>query len=315
MFCAPSCFAPSCFVQSPSWLVPGSTDNVRFEVGVDGLLNTASTNTSDPLGRAVQNLADTLADPGVPGLSSATPVRAPRQSSPVAPKARPSPLARTTPDPRPGPCPGLRPETVLSAKDEASAKAGGGATDGGGGGETAKAPPVTVLLDPFAPRRSRMNGMEIHFHFIDPTVRARLAAHPDRRALCPPDASVCVPTVTPLEVHIQAGDVSHWPVVSVVDPTRVYGIRLDRRPCVQVANRLVLTDGIVREYGVDKPSEMAGCLTIPLDIVSTIISAPFAALRRQTAILDAERARIQAELNLLGTQSQLFRAREADPLE
>lgn len=296
--------------------VPGSSDNIEFRVDADGLLNTASNNSRDPVGDAFRDFSRTFGAPGVPELSSASGGRSLRPLSGVAPKARPSSLAKAVPAAH-----GEMSETVVSARDAITAEPAGegratkSLASATGGGTSKAAPPVTVLLDPFAPRQRHLNGMEIHFHFIDPTVLARLAALPERRALCPRDASVCVPTVTPLEVHIKTATDTHWHVVSVVDPTRVYGIRLDRRPCVRVANRLVLNDGIVHAYNVEKPSEVAGCLTIPLEIISTIISAPFAALRRQTAILEAERARVQAELSLLGTQSQLFRAREEESLD
>jgi len=170
--------------------------------------------------------------------------------------------------------------------------------------------PVDVLLDPWEiasnPNQTQnIHGVDVTVKFDDPKLNA-LAKNRQRPAVlpCPMDASICVPILTTAQVKVHVGDAHSNFVMVLAHPSATMGIKLQRRACVQTKTSLALSDGILTNYDIDKPSEVAACLSIPLEILSAIISAPIEAITGRNA-------RITAQTTLLTNQKALLDAQKA----
>lgn len=125
-------------------------------------------------------------------------------------------------------------------------------------------------------------------------------------------AAVCVPITTPISISVEAEGLAKVETfVTVVDPTRAIGISFNRTACAEAKNALTFSDGIMTGYDVTRPSEVASCLSIPLDILSAIISAPVDAITGRTARANAEKALLTAEINLLMERNKLLAQQQA----
>ena len=159
-------------------------------------------------------------------------------------------------------------------------------------------PDINLLIDPY----THKDNCTINVKWLG----ARLPRSADgKRRRCPKETSICVPVMVPLEVTLTTDDVETKAVIAVPDRYASIGIRLHRRPCVKTINTLTMSEGILTRFDIDKPSELAGCLSIPLDILTAIISAPIDAFRSETAALTAQAELLNAQAALLEAQTAL----------
>lgn len=179
---------------------------------------------------------------------------------------------------------------------------------------------VTFEFDPFNLSFGVPQGFTVKVYYLDPTLQGRLARGAPRTAGCFGTGRVCsgVETVVKVAVtdDLTGRRVEHW--ATVIDPTLSYAARIDRHACVSTTNAVTLTKGVVTKYDVTKPSEVAGCLSIPLDVLKAIIAAPVDAITGRTAKLQAEQALLtnralvlQKELELRQAELAVAQARAA----
>lgn len=163
---------------------------------------------------------------------------------------------------------------------------------------------TTVVFDPFGDPPVGIT--------VDWPARGKGAEIPKGliRDKCPADASLCVPVLTYVIVHVQK-DNSEFRVL-VADPVRVYGVKLNRVACAKGEHEITVQDGFLTEYKSKKPSEIESCASIPLNIVSAIIAAPFDAITGRTARLKAEKELAAAQLELIKAQAALLESKKSN---
>jgi hypothetical protein len=162
-------------------------------------------------------------------------------------------------------------------------------------------------FDPFAAPSQNVMQHEIKVRPLDdPALFDRVRRGVRDRQSCVA-ASVCVPLMTTVEVTVIApgGAVVVSALLPVPDPTRSLGIRLNRSACGKVENTLTIEDGLLTKYDVTHPSEVADCLSIPLDVIAAVISAPVDAITGRKARIAAEKDLIAAQILLAQKQSEL----------
>jgi hypothetical protein len=172
---------------------------------------------------------------------------------------------------------------------------------------------VEFVFDPFDRSVVLPDGFEIDDVFpLDRTLPDRLARGYSRTGACVGEGRVCsgVETLVRVRVTGPGGEqVEQW--IPVVDPTLAVAARLERNACADTKNSLTFTKGVVSRYDVTKPSELAECLSIPLDILSAIIAAPVDAITGRTARLEAERALLAERAEVLEQQKAVVDAQAA----
>ena len=82
---------------------------------------------------------------------------------------------------------------------------------------------------------------------------------------------------------------------------------MNRSACAKAENAITFQDGIMTKYDVTRPSAVASCLSIPLNVLHAIISAPVDAITGRTARYKAETALLTSEIALLEERNRLLR--------
>ena len=174
----------------------------------------------------------------------------------------------------------------------------------------------TFLVDPFDHRSDLGNGVTVSFKVFNrqsSTPRQHLS-HFQSFAECPP-GSVCFPLLTTVRAEVTA---THNERLSksefaafIPDPSSVAALDVNRFACVEANTSISFNKGILTGYEIEKPSEAVGCLTIPLDVISTVIAAPINAITGRTARINADKGLIAAQQQLLESQKQLIEAQAA----
>ncbi len=122
-------------------------------------------------------------------------------------------------------------------------------------------------------------------------------------------ASVCFRLLTPVIVRLNAGGVlTSESIVYVPDPRRVASFDVTRGACVHKVSKLEFTNGVLRHVNIDKPSEVLGCLTIPSEIVKSIVGLPTGILTQRKAVVDAQKGLIDSQTGLIKAQQALLQA-------
>ena len=170
---------------------------------------------------------------------------------------------------------------------------------------------TSILVDPFNIPQTYANSkgkIYIKIKSLDTDLQSRIKNHQTNavRQKCPTDASLCVPVMVPIILTVSVGDLSTETLVVVPDPQRVIGIKIDRHACVETKSTLTLSDGILTNYNVAKPSQVAGCISIPLKVISAILRVPFDAITGRNTKLAAEQSALKAQTDLLKQQTALL---------
>ncbi|MCW5717332.1 MAG: hypothetical protein KIS68_05835 [Bauldia sp.] len=197
----------------------------------------------------------------------------------------------------------------------------GAALDVAPGGQLpANATLVDVIIDPFSDYGLRQLNDAIRLYVpgltvvvaVDPSSLA-LAGVPataptDADAGTPADcsSSFCFRLLTTLSVEIRRDSTTiHRSLEVIPDPASVAGYDVVRGACVRNTSVLTFSAGILTEVDEDRPSPVAGCLTIPLRVTRAILSAPLAALRSDVALVGQRKALLDAQLQLINSQQAL----------
>lgn len=171
---------------------------------------------------------------------------------------------------------------------------------------------VEFVFDPFDPNFGKPEGFKVDVEYLDPTLAARLERARPRTAGCMGEGRVCSGVETLVQVTVtdpKGTMVEHW--MSVIDPTLTFAAKVERHACVNTTNALTITNGVVTQFDITKPSQVAGCLSIPLDVVSAIIAAPVDAITGRTARLTAEQQLLAQRAALLAQQKSVLDAEAA----
>lgn len=192
--------------------------------------------------------------------------------------------------------------------------------------------PGRHFLDPFEPlqnpsaaaQRQATTGQRVALHsHLNPTFGSATILYHDRDLAhrvqnangarsntCQPDTSLCFPALTRVTVRVSGQTFELEETYAIPDPTRSFGIAIDRRACVLSTYTLQISNGVLTRFSTNSPSEVAGCLSIPVDIISSIVAAPINAIRGQTTGLDAQIKLIEAQTRLITAQNSLQSAGE-----
>ena len=165
----------------------------------------------------------------------------------------------------------------------------------------------TLLLDPFRHAGTVANGVSVSFQDLN----GNHIEHRPSYQTCPA-GSLCFPLLIAVKAIVTARDTSGISraelTTAIPDPSRVAAIDINRYACVTAQTDITFKDGILVDYNLNKPSELVECLSIPLDIISTIISAPVDAITGRQARINAEKGLLEAQKNLLTEQAALIAA-------
>ncbi|HCE70192.1 hypothetical protein KQ247_12415 [Ruegeria pomeroyi] len=167
----------------------------------------------------------------------------------------------------------------------------------------------SIMINPFASEyrgsgKSLGNGMTLSTSYDASVLEGPTTP-------CPAAAAVCVPLLVPVTITIKDDKAKFEHIATVAHPRHVMGIRIDRRPCVRSIATLTFKAGMISKFDVEKPSEVAACLSIPLDVISAIIAAPVNALSGRSARLRAQKGVLEQQKALLEAQQALIDAQIA----
>lgn len=126
--------------------------------------------------------------------------------------------------------------------------------------------------------------------------------------------SLCSRFLRPVKIAVHVPGISHSEaVVLVPDPVAVISHEIRRSACVSRVSELKFDDGVLTKFDLNKPSEIEGCLKVPLEVVKEFASLPIAVLTYQSdlllkekAVIDAERAAFESEKLRLDALAKLI---------
>jgi hypothetical protein len=97
------------------------------------------------------------------------------------------------------------------------------------------------------------------------------------------------------------------------DPHQVIRFDIRRGACIQRTTDLTFVKGSLTKVALTKPSEVLGCLAIPLSLVKAVVAIPAAALTGDTTRAKAEKENLEAQEARLRAHEALLAARAAAP--
>lgn len=128
-------------------------------------------------------------------------------------------------------------------------------------------------------------------------------------------SSVCFRIVTPVILSISP---KHFPkdflgkfVMLVPSPYMVGEYDVRRAPCVKRTNILELKNGVLTKVQSTKPSEVLGCLQIPVDVAKAIVSIPAELIKVKVEQSNQDAALARAQASALTAQVELMKAQAA----
>ena len=99
-------------------------------------------------------------------------------------------------------------------------------------------------------------------------------------------------------------------VALVPDPISVGQYNIHRGPCIDRNTKVVFVNGSISTLELIKPSEVLGCLQIPLDIAKAILAVPGSLLTVKVNNITDEKKYLQAQTDLLNAQVALWAAQQ-----
>jgi len=122
--------------------------------------------------------------------------------------------------------------------------------------------------------------------------------------------SLCTRLVRPIVITLKskASGFAGSYMTIVPDPTYVVGVDIERGPCIKRDTKITFANGILTKYDLTKPSEVLGCLAIPLELAKAIVSIPGALLTFRVEKIGNENKLVDAQAALLASQAKLIKA-------
>ncbi|WP_119390377.1 hypothetical protein [Taklimakanibacter lacteus] len=188
---------------------------------------------------------------------------------------------------------------------------------------------VTTVIDPFNPRGElhrleEITGFKFAITDLSGAKLPRYDEEYERQVTASCDASVCFRILTPVMLTISGqskeSEVLARFVVLVPNPRLIGTYDVRRGPCIKKTNELAFTNGVLTKIRVDKPSEVLGCLSIPIDVAKAIVSIPAELFKvklenigRDTQLAQAQTQAINAQIALLNAQAAYLARQPAPP--
>lgn len=120
--------------------------------------------------------------------------------------------------------------------------------------------------------------------------------HKDKLNLAVSDKNQCLPP-----------HVSQDYIIMAPNDGVVYSLDVQRARFVTKKTDLTITDGMLTKIDVDKPSELIGALSVPLDALKAIAGIPASMLSVQVKNTSDQASLYKAQSDLLGNQIQLLK--------
>lgn len=140
---------------------------------------------------------------------------------------------------------------------------------------------VSFVLDPFDPAtvedaQSRLAGFGISLELSSVAGGAVPARDPEANACA---QSLCYRMLIGIYLSIYDptgayGKFDGVYLVQVPDQSQTYGFDIHRGACIKRVTKLSFEQGMLSAAELDKPSEVIGCLNIPLDVLKQIAAVP-----------------------------------------
>ena len=185
----------------------------------------------------------------------------------------------------------------------------------------AQAPPpidfsISLAVDPFSPASVRRAKKVFSDHLIELKMSdlagEPLLVSPASEIAEPTDciSSVCFRPVAPVRVSFTVANTAQQDVVLVLpDPRLLMSYNIRRGPCIQRVTNLKFTNGVMSSVDLSKPSEVLGCLDIPLQIAKAFTSIPSELLTLKINQTNQETSLLKAQTDLLKAQTALMATR------
>jgi hypothetical protein len=116
----------------------------------------------------------------------------------------------------------------------------------------------------------------------------------------------------PTNGFIYQSNIRKTRIFSVVLPDKhaPFHYVLSRGAFIKKTTSLTITDGILQGIHIEKPSEIAGFVKIPLDISQKIADLPKGLLTARVEYVTAENNLISQQASLLAAQAKLIKAQQ-----
>lgn len=126
------------------------------------------------------------------------------------------------------------------------------------------------------------------------------------------DGSICFRPVTPVAIRLRGdGNVDATFVAAVPDIRSVFAYDVTRGPCIERVGALEITRGMMKKADLKKPSEVEGCLEIPLRVAKAAASIPGEVLTVRVQQAESEAKLLEAEREIIAAQQSLLQASQA----
>lgn len=129
----------------------------------------------------------------------------------------------------------------------------------------------------------------------------------------PCDNSFCYRTATQIIIGVQ-GEATELKgqgklfLAQVPDPSVTYALDVTRTNCVTRTTGVTFQSGMLSSLSINKPSEVSGCLQIPLDVLKAIVAVPGELLKFETGSLNDQKALLEAQTAVLNAEAALAEA-------
>ncbi len=121
---------------------------------------------------------------------------------------------------------------------------------------------------------------------------------------CPKNA-LCYHPLSPVKLTLKvAGLVVDSDIFLIPDKSVIASIPIHSGVFAKQKYDLAFTDGVLTSYGYDSETEIVGAVSLPINILKAVISAPVAALAERQKVDTAEKAAIDATLSNLEAQKK-----------
>lgn len=195
-------------------------------------------------------------------------------------------------------------------------------------GETPTPPPAcldvntTIQLDPFlTPKRSFGNGcFSVAVEKLDGDGLKPISNRAVEDIAKDCAGGVCARLPLPVKISVRGvkgavKDVSGEFVAVLPDPGTIVSYEVTRGPCIQRQTDFAFTSGMLTKVELQKPSEILGCLEIPLSILKaigeipgSILQAKIKVINDDAGLVNAQAQYLQAMTTMMNNQNALLKA-------
>lgn len=124
------------------------------------------------------------------------------------------------------------------------------------------------------------------------------------------DSSFCfrLPKPVVLKLNHPTQGIHSSSIVTLPDPSFTAGLKVTRSACVHKTTNLTFTDGMLVKNDIVKPSQLLGCVSIPLKVVAAFFSGVTEAVTGRTKRNEDETKLLSSRIKLLEEEMKLREA-------